>query len=442
MLGDGLVNLARWRWPLCAAMVVSLLVARVVGNRLTTMMVCLCSMSAGAWAWHAPPPAAEGPCGGVATLRSDPTWRGAAASVIIELGGVRHRVHAYGPPARRLAQRASGESVHVRGMCAPLDGDHARWDRINHVLARFDPHHVSGNHGEGSRFIRAANRIRAAMERGSSRMPAERRALFLGLVIGDDRAQSDEMRQRFRDSGLSHLTAVSGQNVAFLLILVHPLTRGRGRVAAWMITMGVIAWFVVVTRAEPSIVRASVMAATAATMTSLRVEPDTRRILAWTVIALLMVDPMLAWSTGFALSVGATCGLAWWAPWWREVLGCGGTMSATVAAQMGTLPVMLLVFGAVPVAAFATNPLAVPVAGLVMTLGLPMTIVAAAAPPLQPMVGAILAVPVGCIDAVATVGAWASPSGGWSLAAWSVPAGWVMWRLRRRRPRGAGGVAG
>lgn len=434
--------LARLRWPLCAAMVVLLVVSPLVGAWPATVMVCLCSMSAGAWAWHAPAPILEGPCGGVATLRSDPRWSGAAVSVTIEIAGVRHRVHAYGAPARRLARLASGESVEVRGRCSPLAGEHARWDRINHVLARFDPLHVSERHGEGSRFIRAANRIRGVIERGSSRMPSERQALFLGLVIGDDRAQGDDMRDRFRDSGLSHLTAVSGQNVAFLLILVHPLIRGRGRTAAWLITMAVIAWFVVVTRAEPSIVRASVMAAAAATMTSLRAVPDARRILAWTVIALLMLDPMLAWSVGFGLSVGATCGLAWCSSWWREVLRCGETMSATVAAQTGTLPLMLLVFGTVPVASFVTNPIAVPVAGLVMTLGLPMTVLAAAVPPLQPMVGAIVALPVGLIDAVAASGAWASPSGGWSLVAWSVSAVWVMWRLRRRRLTGARVVAG
>jgi competence protein ComEC len=44
-------------------------------------------------------------------------------------------------------------------------------------------------------------------------MPPDDAALFRGLVVGDDRAQSDAMIERFRASGLSHLTAVSGQNV-------------------------------------------------------------------------------------------------------------------------------------------------------------------------------------------------------------------------------------
>ena len=57
-------------------------------------------------------------------------------------------------------------------------------------------------------------------------------ALFTGLVIGDDARQSPEMISAFRSSGLSHLTAVSGENVAFVLALVAPLLRRcslRGR---------------------------------------------------------------------------------------------------------------------------------------------------------------------------------------------------------------------
>ena len=69
----------------------------------------------------------------------------------------------------------------------------------------------------------------ALIEAGWRVLPADRAALARGLVIGDDRDQPQEMVQRFRDSGLSHLTAVSGQNVALLLAAAGPLLRRPGR---------------------------------------------------------------------------------------------------------------------------------------------------------------------------------------------------------------------
>lgn len=442
LVGEHVTSLATLRWPMVAMSTCMIVLWGLghVGGAVTAVVVMLGAISAGSWAWHGNEAVVTGPCKGVAVLRSDPVSRGAAVSVIVEVDGARHRVHAYGLAGRRLAQRSSGESVLVEGTCAPDTGRFARWDRINHVVGRFEPTQVSEQFSEGSRFTRAANRIRAVIVEGSSRMNHERQSLFLGLVIGDDRGQSEEMRRRFRESGLSHLTAVSGQNVAFLLILIGPLTRGRGRVAAWLITMATIAWFVVVTRAEPSIVRASVMAATAATITMLGRAPDTKRILASTVIALLMVDPMLAWSVGFGLSVGATFGLAWWTSWCRQVVGGGETLAATVAAQLGTMPLMLWVFGSVPVATFVTNPLAIPVAGMVMTIGLPLTIAASAIPALQSPVGAVMSVPVGFIDGVASLGASTSPHGWWNVLAWSILVGWMAWRRRHRTKDG--GVAG
>ena len=56
----------------------------------------------------------------------------------------------------------------------------------------------------------ASNRVRDLIERGASSMSAAVAALARGLIIGDDRDQPPDMIDRFRRSGLSHLTAVSG----------------------------------------------------------------------------------------------------------------------------------------------------------------------------------------------------------------------------------------
>jgi competence protein ComEC len=202
------------------------------------------------------------------------------------------------------------------------------------------------------------------------------------------------MLARFRRTGLSHLTAVSGQNVALVLAAASPLLRrltGRPRVG---VTLILIAWFVVITRLEPSIIRAGVMAALAVIARATGREGSPVRLLALAVCMLLIIDPLLAQSVGFQLSVGATAGVAALANRLGERLSALGPLAlpvgVTLGAQIGVLVPSALVFGRLPLVGLIANVLAVPIAGLVMLLGLPIAIIAAPAPPL----GSILMLPM------------------------------------------------
>ena len=104
------------------------------------------------------------------------------------------------------------------------------------------------------------------------------------------------------------------------------------------------------------------------------------RLIAVTVLVTVIVDPLLAWSVGFFMSVGATCGLCLGAAplariirrpkWLAQLIG------ATVAAQLGVMPVVILIFGLPSATGIIANVLAVPIAGLVMLFGLPMALCA------------------------------------------------------------------
>jgi competence protein ComEC len=249
-------------------------------------------------------------------------------------------------------------------------------------------------------------------------MSSEHRALFTGLVIGDDRDQSSAMVQRFRDSGLSHLCAVSGQNVAYLLIIASPLLRRRGSLLKWILTMLLLVWFVALTRGEPSVLRAAFMAGMVASNAVLNSPANARIVLSRAVIVLLLIDPMLAWSVGFALSVGATAGLAWASAGIGRMTGSRGVFAATLAAQVGTAPISLLVFGFVPVVSLLANPLAIPVAGVVMTIGIPVALLASAIPALVPLVSWLLMVPVAWVDGVSRFASFLSPRGWWNGGIW------------------------
>jgi competence protein ComEC len=362
-------------------------------------------------------------------------------SVVLKFRGVRYQVNAYGPPAWRLRERLAGEMVRFTGECGDLTGRFARTQRIAHVVGRINVATIAEEFGEGSAAVRMANRMRRAMVRGVDAMPHDMRALFTGLVIGDDRDQPREMIQQFRASGLSHLTAVSGQNVAYLLAVLSPLLLRLRRGARWTATMAILMWFVLLTRAEPSVLRAAFMAGVVATNAAIGRKQNARVVLALTVIALLIIDPLLAWSVGFALSVGATAGLAWFSARLGKLVGGRGVAAATLAAQLGTAPVSLAVFGTVPVVSLLANPLALGVAGAVMMFGLPVALLAGVTPALVTPISWVLTVPVAYVAFVARMAAHISPHGLWNALLWACVPLW-LWRRRRQSARRPTAVAG
>jgi competence protein ComEC len=298
----------------------------------------------------------------------------------------------------------------------------------------------------GGRAADASNRVRDVIARGASHLPADRAALTRGLVIGDDRDEPPEMVQRFRDAGLSHLTAVSGQNVALLPAAAGPLLRRLRPLARWGASIGLIGWFVLLTRAEPSVLRAGVMAGLAATAFVMGRQAEPLRLLAVAVIGLLLVDPLLGWSVGFWLSVGATAGVVLGALHLAPRLARLGPMALPVAvtlgAQGGVAVPSLLVFGRLSLSGTVANLLAVPVAGAVMLVGLPACLVAGVVPFVGPVVMAPVGWGVWWVDAVATVGAAVEPSPPWSWLGWAALVAAVSWLVvsadrvgRRRRPR-------
>jgi ComEC/Rec2-related protein len=291
-----------------------------------------------------------------------------------------------------LEARLAGEVVRVRGRVQPVARQEP-WLVARHIGGRLTVLVVEGWR-PGDPSARVANGLRRTLAAGADPMNERQRALFTGLVIGDDRHQPVDLADDFLGAGLTHLLAVSGQNVAFVLALTGPLLR---RLRLWprlLCTLGVISLFGVMTRFEPSVLRASVMAGLAATV-AMAGQPTARaRIIGLAVTGLLLADPLLVRSAGFQLSVCAATAIVVLAPRLTPVLpgpaSVREALGVTLAAQLGVAPVLLLTFGPVPVASLPANLLAVPVAGLVMVWGLTVGMLAGIAP--EPWAG-ILHVP-------------------------------------------------
>ena len=374
---------------------------------------------------------------GWAVVSSDPAPRHRAWRVVLELDGERFELAEYGRAAGlRVAEWEMGTRVLVAGVRRALPPERVVRLAPAHVVGTFDMEWAS-DVAAAPPLHRFANRVRAALDRASNHVPAPRDSLYLGLVVGDDRDQPDDMRDRFRDSGLSHLTAVSGQNVAFVIAAAGPLLRRLSAWWRWAATCALVAWFVVLTRFEPSVLRAGVMAGFGATAFVLGRRQHPLRLVALAVMALVVVDPLLVWSLGFWLSVGATVGVTCVGPWLAARLVRWGVLAAplgfTLGAQAGVAAPLLLVFGDLPVVSVVANVLAIPVAGAVMLYGLPAGLVAAAVPPLAPVLMAPAAVGVAWVDSVALVASRLEPSGPLAIALWAVLL--VVLARTMRRPR-------
>jgi competence protein ComEC len=186
---------------------------------------------------------------------------------------------------------------------------------------------------------------------------------------------------------------------------------------------------------EPSVVRAGTMAGIGALAFALGRDRSVPRVLAITVTALVLIDPMLVWSVGFWLSCGATAGVSVVGPWlavrWRGPSWLAVPVGSTVGAQLGVIVPSLLVFGRMPALGIATNLLAVPVAGFVMLAGIPTALVASLLPGwLVDPVMAPAALGTRWVATVAAVAERLTPVGGWAVVAWVLQLLVAVWWWR------------
>ncbi|MEE9417205.1 MAG: ComEC/Rec2 family competence protein [Acidimicrobiales bacterium] len=306
----------------------------------------------------------------------EPIGRGLRADVATPLG--RLQIRASGRAADDLIDFLAGDRVVVVAKVVPRPAG-SQWLLNRRVLGLLEVDRIVA-HRPASGVRSVANSLRGLLEDGALSLGPEGQSLFTGLVVGDDRWQSPQTADAFRGAGLGHLLAVSGQNVAFVLLLAGPFLR---RAPLWLrlpATLGFLGFFALITRFEPSVLRASVMAALAATATVAGRPGTGRAVLALAALILLTWDPLLAFSVGFQLSVLASLGIMVIGPPLAKRLpgpsGIRHAIAATVGAQVAVAPLLLATFDEVPVAGLPANLVAAPAAGPVMIWGMSAGILA------------------------------------------------------------------
>lgn len=290
-----------------------------------------------------------------------------------------------------------GATVRVIGSAAPARSGERAVVRLRAVEAPQILHAPKG-------IFAVASDLRHGLVRAGDPLPAPGAGLIAGLAVGDTSAVSPELDAAMKATSLSHLTAVSGANCAIVVGISFVLSAALGATRRGRVLVGVtvLAGFVLLVTPEPSVVRAATMAAVSMLALLLGRPAAGIGILTLTVGVLLVFDPWLSTSLGFALSAAATGALLLFARPLAEGLS-------------RALPRFLALALAVPLAAqLACGPLLILITPEVPLWGVPANLLAAPAAPVATVVGLLA-----CLAAP-----WPTLQNGLTMLAW-LPASWI-----------------
>lgn len=327
------------------------------------------------------------------------TWR---VSVPITLTIPEHRLTELRTDATTTNPWPVGTSIEVSGRLRPAGGS----VRTAGYLDVPEPGAIIITRRPGV-IDRTAETMRRALHASLPAAPAGGSALVAGLAIGDEEAMSPMLVDDMRGSGLAHLTAVSGGNVAIVVGAVIAL--------AWLLrlpllvrvllALGSLGFYVVLVHPQPSVLRAGVMGGVVVVSLLIGGRRPGPAVLATAILVLVITVPSLTLSWGFALSVAATAGIVMLAPVirdriertrWGEHLPAPVSIAAslTLSAQLATAPVLIAMGVSVGIVAVPANLLAMPVVPIVTIAGL-LAAVLGAFSPLAPLA-----------NGAALIGAW------------------------------------
>jgi competence protein ComEC len=356
------------------------------------------------------------------------------------------------PPERAPPQGAILEAVvtvaRPRGPAEAGGFDEAGYLRRQgvHVVLRAGAFRVVGRRGGVGGL---ADRLRATVARSMAPgLEGERRAVIAGVVLGEDEGLEEELRDRFRASGLYHLLAVSGQNVAYVVagMILLAWALGFPRWAGELAAIGAVAAYVLAVGWQPSVVRAGVAGALASLAWLASRPRDRWYFLLVGAAVLLAWNPYSLLEPGFQLSFAAVAAIFVLVPRLERRLEgyplprrLAQVVAVSGACGAATAPIVWLHFGAIPLYSVPANVLAAPVVAPLLGLALAATALA----PVLPGAAAALAWANGWLAAYLAACArfvgglpYAEVTSGTALALLAVVALLLALAVHLRPPRG------
>ena len=282
-------------------------------------------------------------------------------------------------------------------------GDFERdWLRLHgvHAVLRASTVRVVGARGS------VADRLHGWLARRSvPGLTGERRAVLEGVVLGEDQGLSQQLRDRFRASGLYHLLAVSGGNVLVVAggTSVLALALGLSRLVAESLALLAIGGYVLAVGPQPSVLRAGIAGALGCLAWLSGRERDRWHALLLAAAVLLAWSPYTLLDPGFQLSFAAVLAIFRLAPAIRRFLDgyplpspLREPVALSAACGLATAPISWWHFRQIPLVTVPANVAAAPVVAPMLALALLAAVLPALGPLLAQVNGALAAYLAGC----------------------------------------------
>lgn len=208
----------------------------------------------------------------------------------------------------------------------------------------------------------------------------EKAAFLSGLILGERAEFSDEFKQMMKNSGVTHLVALSGYNITIIVIALSALLNYfLSRRLTFLFTTLTILAFVLMTGAEASVVRAAIMGFIVLLAAQTSRVFSVRNAIVLAAFFMIIANPkVLRFDAGFQLSFAALAGIVYLSPAIKkffkisdasDFLSLKENFFTTLSAQLAVLPFLISVFGAISPVALITNFLILSVVPLTMSLG-------------------------------------------------------------------------
>ena len=214
-------------------------------------------------------------------------------------------------------------------------------------------------------------------------LPPSSSALAAGILLGDQSGFSKEMWDSFRDTGTTHIVALSGFNIAVIASVAGAAASVFSHRAKFLFPATVIVLFVVMAGGEASAVRAAIMGTVILFGRDIGRPASMRNVIAFAAIIMVIWDPgVVVFDIGFELSFMAVIGIIYLAPLVRKVFGSGenklnsfsNIVIDTASAQAVVTPLLLMRFGFVSWYSLPVNLLVVGTVPLAMALSFAVAI--------------------------------------------------------------------
>ena len=346
----------------------------------------------------------------------------------------------------------SGELLPPSSLNSPNYAAYLARQGIHSVMQFPDASVLSETGGREWRQALLAVRERGRVALRAS-LPEPQASLLTGILLGDDSGLPRALADAFQTTGMTHIIAISGFNIALIIALLDRLAAPLlpRRVGAVIIALLIVLYALLV-GASASVVRAAVMGISY--LIGLRLMGRPTLALAGLFSAAFVMtlwNPLTLWNVGFQLSLAATLGLLLYGEPWTRQLRRGTTglppvvrrpttqllsegVVITLAAQVLTVPLLVYHFGALSLASLPANFLVLPAQPAVMLTGGLTLLAGLALPAIGRLIGLtawlFLTYTIRIIEWLARV-PWASrqlhlPAGG-LLAVYAIIAAVTLW---------------